>query len=114
MKMVATKRRFSCRLKRRIRRIDGIVRLSSASFQARVYYHVLLTYAKATYSNLENHPRLIRARDNKPVPKITLDPRTGLPVVLDQANVKPPKGRRPPVHSISEEEDEEDNHPFSR
>jgi len=64
-----------------------------------------------TYSNLENHPRLIRARDNKPVPKITLDPRTGLPVVLDQANVKPPKGRRPPVHSISEEEDEEDNQP---
>ncbi|KAF9245715.1 Low temperature viability protein-domain-containing protein [Melanogaster broomeanus] len=34
-----------------------------------------------TYSNLENHPRLIRARMSKPVPKIKLDPRTGLPSV---------------------------------
>jgi protein LTV1 len=34
-----------------------------------------------TYSNLENHPRLIRARDSKPVPKIRLDARTGLPTV---------------------------------
>ncbi|KAF9075020.1 Low temperature viability protein-domain-containing protein [Rhodocollybia butyracea] len=34
-----------------------------------------------TYSNLENHPRLIRARDSKPVPKIHLDTKTGLPIV---------------------------------
>ncbi|KAG9313992.1 Low temperature viability protein-domain-containing protein [Chiua virens] len=34
-----------------------------------------------TYSNLENHPRLIRARSSKPVPKIKLDARTGLPSV---------------------------------
>jgi len=33
----------------------------------------------STYSNLENHPRLIRAREIKPVPKIILDPKTGLP-----------------------------------
>ncbi|KAF8841929.1 LTV-domain-containing protein [Paxillus ammoniavirescens] len=32
-----------------------------------------------TYSNLENHPRIIRARTSKPVPRIKLDPRTGLP-----------------------------------
>ncbi|KIL01027.1 hypothetical protein PAXRUDRAFT_29387 [Paxillus rubicundulus Ve08.2h10] len=32
-----------------------------------------------TYSNLENHPHIIRARTSKPVPKIKLDPRTGLP-----------------------------------
>ncbi|KAH9943989.1 LTV-domain-containing protein [Epithele typhae] len=34
-----------------------------------------------TYSNLENHPRLIRARNDKPVPRIRLDPKTGLPSV---------------------------------
>ncbi|KAJ7086592.1 Low temperature viability protein-domain-containing protein [Mycena crocata] len=52
-----------------------------------------------TYSNLENHPRLIRGRDNdvkkKPVPKIHLDPRTGLPAIVT-ADAKPPpksKGR---------------------
>ncbi|OCH90064.1 Low temperature viability protein [Obba rivulosa] len=37
-----------------------------------------------TYSNLENHPRLIRARQERPVPKIRLDPKTGLPVVQVQ------------------------------
>ncbi|KAG6874422.1 hypothetical protein C0995_015158 [Termitomyces sp. Mi166 len=36
-----------------------------------------------TYSNLENHPRLIRARDSKTVAKITLDPRTGFPTIAD-------------------------------
>ncbi|KDR85637.1 hypothetical protein GALMADRAFT_51874 [Galerina marginata CBS 339.88] len=35
-----------------------------------------------TYTNLENHPRLIRARDQKPVPKIVLDHKTGLPSVV--------------------------------
>jgi len=63
---------------------------------------------KATYSSLENHPRLIRARDNKPVPKIVLDPRTGVPIVPDQTNVKPPKDRWPPVDSILEADDEDD------
>ncbi|KAK7465279.1 Protein ltv1 [Stygiomarasmius scandens] len=36
-----------------------------------------------TYSNLENHPRLIRARDSKPIPKIRLDPKTGLPSIAE-------------------------------
>ncbi|KAG6813997.1 hypothetical protein H0H92_004490 [Tricholoma furcatifolium] len=36
----------------------------------------------STYSNLENHPRLIRARDSRPVAKITLDPKTGFPTVI--------------------------------
>ncbi|KAJ7611017.1 Low temperature viability protein-domain-containing protein [Roridomyces roridus] len=49
-----------------------------------------------TYSNLENHPRLIRARDvnapkKAPVPKIHLDPRTGFPTVT--AVDPKPKGR---------------------
>jgi len=39
----------------------------------------LLISHEATYSNLENHPRLIRARDDKLAPKIRLDPVTGLP-----------------------------------
>ncbi|KAG6333743.1 hypothetical protein ID866_5344 [Astraeus odoratus] len=34
-----------------------------------------------TYSNLENHPRIIHARASKPVPKIKLDPRTGFPSI---------------------------------
>ncbi|KAJ7654726.1 Low temperature viability protein-domain-containing protein [Mycena rosella] len=51
-----------------------------------------------TYSNLENHPRLIRARDSdarkKPMAKILLDPRTGLPSVVTDGDAKPkPKGR---------------------
>ncbi|KDQ14015.1 hypothetical protein BOTBODRAFT_145898 [Botryobasidium botryosum FD-172 SS1] len=35
----------------------------------------------STYTNLENHPRLIRAREKERVVKIRLDPRTGLPIV---------------------------------
>ncbi|KAG2138671.1 Low temperature viability protein-domain-containing protein [Suillus bovinus] len=48
-----------------------------------------------TYSNLENHPRVIRARASKPVPKIVLDPKTGLPT-LNGDNQAPEsrKGRR--------------------
>ncbi|KAF8963873.1 Low temperature viability protein-domain-containing protein [Flammula alnicola] len=47
-----------------------------------------------TYTNLENHPRLIRARDPKPVPKIVLDRKTGLPSVLDTSDkTKPPTNR---------------------
>jgi len=49
---------------------------------------------------------LIRARDSKPVPKIALDPQTGLPLVLDQSSAKPAKGRRPFADSISEEDDQ--------
>ncbi|KAK7686584.1 hypothetical protein QCA50_010184 [Cerrena zonata] len=38
-----------------------------------------------TYSNLENHPRLIRASRGDRVPRIRLDPKTGLPFVENQA-----------------------------
>lgn len=41
-------------------------------------------HVSATYTNLENHPRLIRVRDPKPVPKITLDRKTGLPSLVDR------------------------------
>jgi len=55
----------------------------------------------ATYSNLENHPRLIRVRDTKMVPKIRLNPKTGLPTV-----VNPPSRKK--LEDLSEDEDEED------
>ncbi|KAI3622310.1 cytoplasmic protein [Moniliophthora roreri] len=42
-----------------------------------------------TYSNLENHPRLIRARESKPVPKIQLNPKTGLPSIAEAPTSKP-------------------------
>ena len=41
----------------------------------------LTLFFAATYSNLENHPRLIRASRGDRVPKIRLDPKTGLPFV---------------------------------
>ena len=54
----------------------------------------------ATYSNMENHPRLIRARTDKPAAKIRLDPKTGLPTVADAKST--PEGRR----SITPTQDE--------
>jgi protein LTV1 len=65
----------------------------------------------ATYSNLENHPRMIRARTSKPIPKITLDPRTGLPTVAE-ANERPTNkraaNRRQPKYD-SENTDSDDD-----
>ncbi|THH30628.1 hypothetical protein EUX98_g3546 [Antrodiella citrinella] len=46
----------------------------------------------STYSNLENHPRVIRARDQNRVPRIRLDPKTGLPTV--QSTKSATDGRR--------------------
>lgn len=57
-----------------------------------------------TYSNLENHPRLIKSRQDKPVPKIRLDPKTGLPVVLG----KQPASRREDDATSSSGSDTED------
>ncbi|TFY71827.1 hypothetical protein EVG20_g1174 [Dentipellis fragilis] len=55
------------------------------------------------HTNLENHPRLIRARESKPVPQIRLDPKTGLPIVLNGEELKP---RRKPVKQPTLEEEE--------
>ena len=61
-----------------------------------------ISHSAATYSKLENHPRLIRVRDAKAVPKIRLDSKTGLPIV---ANPAPQKG----LEDLSgEDADEED------
>ncbi|KAH7906472.1 Low temperature viability protein-domain-containing protein [Hygrophoropsis aurantiaca] len=61
----------------------------------------------STYSNLENHPRLIRVRDSRPVPKIKLDPRTGLPSVDGDTSSNPKllKDRRI-MHDLAEEQED--------
>ncbi|KAI0068032.1 LTV-domain-containing protein [Artomyces pyxidatus] len=41
-----------------------------------------------THTNLENHPRLIRARESSSLPKIRLDVRTGLPSVEEGVKTK--------------------------
>ncbi|KZT72926.1 LTV-domain-containing protein [Daedalea quercina L-15889] len=56
-----------------------------------------------TYSNLENHPRLIKARQDKLVPKIRLDPKTGLPVVTGKL-----RQSRISTDSSSESDSEDD------
>jgi len=57
--------------------------LSQCHSSAVSLHHLSLT---ATYSNLENHPRLIRARESKPISRIRLDHRTGLPTSNDQGS----------------------------
>ncbi|KAJ7597341.1 Low temperature viability protein-domain-containing protein [Mycena floridula] len=59
-----------------------------------------------TYSNLENHPRLIRARNTQAVPKIILDPKTGLPSI---AEVK--RSSRPRI-TDNDSSDESENSPI--
>ncbi|KAI0323075.1 LTV-domain-containing protein [Amylostereum chailletii] len=56
-----------------------------------------------THTNIENHPRLIRARESNPVPKIRLDPRTGLPTISSTPTVKAPKRRSPSPEDESRE-----------
>ncbi|TFK17375.1 Low temperature viability protein [Coprinopsis marcescibilis] len=70
----------------------------------------------STYSNFENHPRLIRAIDSRPksVPKIVLDPKTGLPSVessspLNQARERRVAKPRKSTLSNSEDSDESDS-----
>ncbi|KAI0094505.1 LTV-domain-containing protein [Irpex rosettiformis] len=62
-----------------------------------------------TYSNLENHPRLIRARQVKITPKIILDSKTGLPMVDGEKVQRRPLRRQ--VAAI-EEVDEDERSPF--
>lgn len=40
-----------------------------------------LMVSQATYTNLENHPRLIKAREGQRVSKIRLDPKMGFPLI---------------------------------
>ena len=61
----------------------------------------------ATYTNLENHPRLIRARDPKPVLKIALDRKTGLPSIVDP--VQDPEKTKNTVTFINSSDSSEDS-----
>jgi protein LTV1 len=58
-----------------------------------------------TYSNLENHPRVIRARASRPVPKITLDPKTGLPTLNGDHQAPESRKGRHYLQSVAEDED---------
>lgn len=55
---------------------------------------------------------MIRARDNKPVPRIKLDLRSGLPAVLDQLDTKPSKGFLPVESTSEEDRDHRESNPF--
>jgi len=55
-----------------------------------------------TYPNFENHPRLIRARESKRVPKIKLDPKSGLPIT------EPPIATPKEGNDGGEDEDSDD------
>ncbi|KAI0274931.1 Low temperature viability protein-domain-containing protein [Gloeopeniophorella convolvens] len=57
-----------------------------------------------TYTSLENHPRLIRAREERKVPKIRLDPKTGFPLVDGEQKSKalqPPPTQKASVPRIT-------------
>ena len=55
----------------------------------------MFSFLVATYSNLENHPRVIRVRESRGATKIHLDAKTGLPFVLpSEAKNTPSLGPR--------------------
>lgn len=79
--------------------------LSRFSF-LKVSYDDSSMHFAATYSNLENHPRLIRVRDTKAFPKIRLNPKTGLPTITN-----PPPQKK--LGNLSEEDEDEDDRRMS-
>ncbi|KAG9016690.1 hypothetical protein FRB90_002482 [Tulasnella sp. 427] len=54
----------------------------------------------STYSNLENHPRIIRAGDTRKVKKIRLDSKTGLPVVEEEGEDASKTRKQPPTRGV--------------
>jgi len=56
----------------------------------------------ATYSNLENHPRLLRLKQKPSTKKIILDGKTGLPSIIENATPTP-------VLQTHEDDSEEDD-----
>lgn len=84
-------------------KIDGTARQYCVGLSNFLVTLSSLTVLSATYSNLENHPRLIRARDANPVVKIRLDPRTGFPMVEElPPRLRGKAAKQPPI------EDDED------
>ena len=62
-----------------------------------------------TYSNVSNHPRLLRVRDATQVrvPKIKLDPKTGFPIVEEDEAAK--RAREEPADAEMEDESASDD-----
>jgi protein LTV1 len=73
-------------------------------FQCHYFSHN--SHISATYTNLENHPRLIRVHDPRPVPKIALDRKTGLPSLVVQ---DPQKIKNTVTINTSDESEDSDN-----
>ncbi|KAF5384949.1 hypothetical protein D9615_001147 [Tricholomella constricta] len=63
-----------------------------------------------TYSNLENHPRLLRARDPKPIAKIHLDPKTGFPTMVNPVEKTQLKSKSTRGHSSFQESDDDSDY----
>ncbi|KAL0580697.1 Protein ltv1 [Marasmius crinis-equi] len=61
-----------------------------------------------TYSNLENHPRIIRARDFKPTPKIQLNPKTGLPSISEDPTSKSSSVEKQKPRALHNDSDDSD------
>lgn len=59
----------------------------------------------STYSNLENHPAMISDR-GKPKKKIVINPKTGMPSLVEQ---EPKKPKHQPIQEEEAHDDEEDN-----
>ncbi|KAH9968684.1 Low temperature viability protein-domain-containing protein [Russula dissimulans] len=67
-----------------------------------------------TYTNLENHPRLIKAREEQRMPKIRLDPKTGFPVVESKSTPKSDVSRSLPARKVAVSEPDVAPHVTSR
>lgn len=61
----------------------------------------------STYSNLENHPAMISDR-GKPKKKIVINPKTGMPSLVEAAPKKPKQDPIQEEHISEEEQEEED------
>jgi len=54
-----------------------------------------------TYTNLENHPRLIKAREERKVPKILLDPKSGFPLVEGKSTARSNDSKSSPGKDVA-------------
>lgn len=61
----------------------------------------------STYSNLENHPSLIN--DRGPSKRIRIDPKTGMPVLVEVERKKKQQDIEEPAESDEDDEEEEDD-----
>lgn len=62
----------------------------------------------STYSNLENHPSLIN--DRGPSKRIRIDPKTGMPILVEVERKKKKEKKEEEAEEEEEEEEEEENY----